>query len=239
MCSYLDVMATDSYIMINKKLAKMTNFQTAAYWAILLNVLKQVKLKNTYDPATGFFPLKRSYIEDELGINTDEQKNCDIILARLGTLNVDPGNKNRVSLNVKRMQELLVDDSLIPEDLLPKTIKQTYTDKQTAKKAGIKAGIVALFNETNEDALTAITNLVEVYYDKGYCKHASWTPVVTIINAACPTPEAKVELINFILTTNWQSITAAIDKFMQSHKSNGTKINAEQKKCSGTSEISF
>lgn len=239
MCSYLDVMATDSYIMINKKLAKMTNFQTAAYWSLLLNVLKQVKLKNTYDPNTGFFTLKRSYIEDELGISTDEQKNCDIILARLGALNVDPGNKNKVSLNVKRMQELLVDDSLVPEDLLSKTVKQTYADKQSAKKAGIKAGIVALFNETDEKVLEAITNLVEVYYDKGYCKHASWTPVINILGAAAPGTDAKIELINFILSTNWQSIPAAIDKFMQSHKTTGTRINTEQKKCTETSDIVF
>jgi len=222
-------------ISINRKFVRITNPTVATYFAELLVILKEVKRKNNFDPATGMWKLDRKFVFSELGLDTDEQKKADQILFRLGVITkIDPANADRIAIDMKRYFEILTDDSLIPEDLLPKTVKMTATDQKAVKKAAIKKRLVNLFEETDERAIEAVTKLVDVYYDKGMCKNSQWEQIVTMLHACTSDPEGISEIVDYVIATNYVSIPAAIDSFMKKHAPTATKLNTKQTTCTGT-----
>ena len=113
---------------INIKLIKLVGLETAAYWSVLQEVLPKVKAKKTYDPATGFFPLKREYVTEKIGLPIESQYKCDKALADLGLLKVDPEDPDRISANVKGLVALIVDED-------PDTLAKAATVGKKASKA--------------------------------------------------------------------------------------------------------
>ena len=113
---------------INIKLIKLVGLETAAYWSVLQEVLPKVKAKKTYDPATGFFPLKREYVTERIGLPIESQYKCDKALADLGLLKVDPEDPDRISANVKGLVALIVDED-------PDTLAKAATVGKKASKA--------------------------------------------------------------------------------------------------------
>lgn len=232
MCSYINILAPDSYVNVNKKLIKMVGFATATYFTLLLDVLKEVQNKKTYDPETGFFTLQRIYISKEIGLPPEEQKNSDEILVKLGVLHIDPENKNKLAIDVKAYQELLINDEQDPETLLSSNIKLTKAQKQINKTDAIKMKIVALFGETDEITLKSFTTLVDVYYDKGYCKNAQWIQVINLLKQTAKSPEEFVKIVDYIIATNWQSIPSAVDTYTKTcQATNATRTNKPQITC--------
>lgn len=228
MCTYLDLVAPDSYLMVNKKLLKIVGYTTAVYFTLLLDILKEVKRKKTYDEATGFFTLKRAFVEEEIGLTTDEQKNSDGILAKLGVLQIDATNKNKIAIDTKKFCEAIVDDTILPEEMLPKTTKMTRVEKQEAKDAGIAQMYTSLFNETDEKLNELISELVLIYFKKGYCRKFQWEEIRDQINQAVSTVEEKKDLIKFIIMSGWSGIPASIVRYKETHAITGAKLTKKQ-----------
>ena len=151
-------------ININIKLIKLVGLETAAYWSVLQEVLPKVKAKKTYDPATGFFPLKREYVTEKIGLPVESQYKCDKALADLGLLMVDPEDPDRISANVKGLVALIINDD--PDTLAAavtvgkkasRTSKKAYqiaalqkciAEKDTAVEAKLKDWVSSVFNAT-------------------------------------------------------------------------------------------
>lgn len=218
---------------VNKKLVRITNPGVGLYFAIVVEILKQVKAKNKFDPETGMFKLNRKYVESETGIGTSEQKNCDQILNRLGIVNIDPQNTDRISVDMKKYFEVLSDNSKLDVEVLPPTVKLTRAEKQAAKENGIKARIVGLWpgaEESGNPEIESISKLVNVYYGKGLVKCDQWEQIFKLLRAAAVDSDAVVELVNYVIATNYTSIPAAIDSFMRSHKPTATRLGTKQEK---------
>jgi hypothetical protein len=232
--SYLDVYQT---ISVNCKLAKITNPTTALYFGALLEVYEQVKRKKTFDPASGVFRLDRTYVADRSGIPPDEQRNCDRAMAALGVIRVDPLSKDKLAIDMKRLVGLLADESKLPEEVLPKTIKMTKADRQASKEAGIKSMLASAYGDLkalNPKEREAVETLVDVYYSKGLVKRSQWELIFKLIKSAAHGPDAVSEMIDYVLATNYASIPAALDSFMKSkQRQAGSRIGAQQKKSSG------
>lgn len=116
---------------INIKLIKLVGLETAAYWSVLQEVLPRVKAKQTYDPATGFFPLKREYVTDKIGLPVESQYKCDKALSNLGLLMADPEDPDKISVNVKGMVALIIDEN-------PETLATAVTVSKRASKVNKK-----------------------------------------------------------------------------------------------------
>ena len=218
---------------VNKKLVRITNPGVGLYFAIVVEILKQVKAKNKFDPETGMFRLNRKYVESETGLGTSEQKNCDVILNRLGIVNIDPQNADRISVDMRKYFEVLSDNSKLDSEVLPPTVKLTKAEKQAAKENGIKARIVELWpgaEESGNPEIESISKLVNVYYGKGIVKHDQWEQIFKLLRAAAADAEAVEELVNYVIATNYTSIPAAIDSFMRSHKPTATRLGTKQQK---------
>lgn len=231
--SYLDVYQT---ISVSAKLARATNPTTALYFATLLEVYEQVRRKRTFDPTNGFFKLDRAYVASRTGIQSDEQRNCDAMMAGLGVIRVDPSSKDRLAIDMRRYVEVLADESKLPEELLPKTLKMTRASRQVSKESAIKGMLADAypgFRTAPDKEKQAISTLVDVYYSKGLVKRAQWEQIFRLIKAAAKDADAVAEMTDYVLATNYASIPAAIDSFMRRKMQFGSKIGAEQKKSNG------
>lgn len=231
--SYLDVYQTLS---VSGKLARATNPTTALYFATLLEVYEQVRRKRTFDPTSGFFKLDRAYVAERTGIPGEEQRNCDVMMAGLGVIRVDPSNKDKLAIDMRRYVEILADESKLPEELLTKTMKMTKAARQANKEQGIKDMLASAypgFATADARERQAISTLVDVYYSKGLVKRAQWEQIFRLIKSAAKDPAAVEEMTDYILATNYASIPAAIDSFMRRRMQFGSKIGAEQKRSNG------
>lgn len=240
MC-YIETM---DFANVNKKFVRITNPTVGLYFSVLVEVLKQVRLKNKFDPATGEFKLNRAFITSETGIATTDQKYCDQILTKLGIVTVNSTNADKLIVNMKRYMELLTDTSLQAETILSPTAKLTRAEKQAAKENGLIDLYAAQYSElvnreVADQELTAIKKLIRVYYSKGVVKKEQWEPIFKILNSCTNDPASIVELVEYVNSTNYVSIPAAIDSFMKKHAPTATKLGTTQRKCTGVSDIKF
>lgn len=235
MCKIINIISSESYVRANTEFIKLTNLSIATYTELLFTILNAVSKKKTYDPTSGLFKVDRAYITERTGIPAEDQKQYDLTLYKLGVVvMIDPANKNKISLSAQRYLEIIADPTSVPENLVSKTAKMTYAEKQAAKVAGIQAGIVELFGESDERAQEAVRKLVEVYYSKGVVKHEQWKPIVQMLHACTSDPDGISELVDYVIATNYVSIPAAVDSFMKKHAPTATKLNSKQTTCTGT-----
>ena len=221
---------------INKRFTRMVGPTTAVYFAEILEVLKQVYNKKTFDPVSGTWKLNRQYIASEVGISAEQQLDCDNILRRLGILKNDPKDKNKISIDVKKYFELLVDNSLVPEELLPKTLKLSISEKNAVKRNSFISEVVKLFHETDEKTLHLLTTLVSIYYEnKRYTTLDQWKPVIERMAGMAPTSEEMYDLVQKVIEINYMSIMTSLDKISKDKLAKvGIKLSKLQPKCMGT-----
>lgn len=230
MCRYNSALSSESYVRANSRFIKLTNLPIAVYTEILFKILTAVEKKKTFNPETGLFTVDRRYIEDCTGINPDDQREYDKALFKLGIISmVDPNNKNKISLDAKSYYDLVMGTEDIPENgILPKTYLQTKVEKSKNRSDGIKSGILAMFGNLDDDSSHAVSQLIDVYYSKGICKHASWQPIVDRMKNLCESASDYKEICDYILAKNWCSPASAIDDFVKTHKNSAVRINKPQ-----------
>jgi len=221
---------TDDNLIINRKFARLAGMNCAAYWALMITILKQVRAKGKLNPETGEFKVDRKWVESEIGLPTEEQHHCDEILYRLGIVtNINPTNKDKLIVDSKRYYELIINSQLVPEEFLPKTVKMSRAERTASRSAGIKAGILNLFSETDEDLIAAYTDLIDVYYSKGICKHAEWKQIVELIETTTHGDKAdKLNLVKFAIASNWRSFISIVDAYTKQRTPTGARLNKPQ-----------
>lgn len=133
----IDIMSMDSYLLVNKKMVKYFGLELSSYFAVLLDVYPRVleKKKDTL-LATGYFPLKREYVEKECGIPVAQQLALDQALVRLGVLQVNPNNQDEIGISVQQMAEYLLEDDISVLEKLQKKAKTKTTDVAEGKRRG-------------------------------------------------------------------------------------------------------
>ena len=134
---FIDIMSKDSYLLVNKKMVRYFGLELSTYFAVLLDVYPRV-IEKKWDTlvATGYFPLKRDYVEKECGIPVEQQLALDQALIRIGVLQVNPENPNEIGINVQQMAEYLLDDDVKVLEKLQKKAKTKKTDEAAAKRQG-------------------------------------------------------------------------------------------------------
>lgn len=125
----------DNTLTINVKAAELLGLNTAVYWSGLTEVLKKVAKKKTYDE-NGFFKLDRDYIKSITTLSADQQKECDNILNTVGAVLINPDDTDSLSINVKAIISLIVEEDL-------DTLKCVKSEAKKRTKAAVKAGKLA------------------------------------------------------------------------------------------------
>lgn len=235
--AYYDVLSAASYGRFNRKLAKMTNLQTAVYWSELLDIITRVVKKKKFD-SEGYFKVDRRYIEDQTGISKEDQLQSDSILSELDVLEVSIIDENSIRVRLSTMEKLLISDAVtVVENAKKKVSKIEKRSAAEGKKIGIinrlKSNLLEL--EPNDSVRSMYAGWIDVVYDKGICKRSQLEIFINDINKYTDNPNIKIEIIKIATTLGYRNAEWAINKFNPS-----SKIGTEQRSSvSVNSDISF
>lgn len=157
---YCDVCSPNSYIMINRKLAKITNIDCAVYWAELSNLSEDAFRNKTYN-AEGFFNIDRLYIEERTTISQKEQIELDIYLQNIGVLYI---KDNLIKINAKQMLEILISEEL---DKIKNISKIKPKQKKELKDIAIRNNMKNHIICDDEKLKEKYDKWVDSVYDRG------------------------------------------------------------------------
>lgn len=117
-------------ISINQKAIKLFGLETAAYFAVITQIVPRVMAKQTAD-ANGFFPLDRHYVEEQVGLSLEKQYNCDTILVKNGILIESPESRDKITVDLKRYFGILTESD---PDKLSEITKRSILSKTTLER---------------------------------------------------------------------------------------------------------
>lgn len=210
--AYYDVLSADSYGRFNRKLAKLTNLQTAVYWSEILDIITKVVKKKKFDDQ-GYFKLDRKYVEERTSINLDSQFECDSVLEKLAVLQRHEADPNLIKVELATMEQILITDDVKQLDLPKNIVKRTVTQKAADKKAAILMMLKNHIKETDPELQTAYKNWIDVTYDKGMCKTAQVQLFIDTINKFTADKNVKLKLINIAISLSYKVADWAINKY--------------------------
>lgn len=197
---------------VNLKLARLTNPTVALYFAALLDSRKISAEKGKVDQS-GFWKPERPKIEAETGISTEEQKNCDSILAALKMLSKGDGS---ISLDLRKATEVIAGSTEAETAAISTNVRSTFSERKLAKAMAVKERIACLWKPTmtfTDPEHLPIIKLINVYYDKGMTKEEQWQIVFDQIHARVSSLGELKEVVDYVISTNYASIPAALDSF--------------------------
>ena len=243
----LDVMSPYNNLMINTKMIKVFGLSTAAYSAVLMEIIPRV-LQKKYDEfsKTGYFTVDRAYIESRCGLTVEEQLAADAGLARSGILITHPENPNQLSICMDFMFELLAEDDAKILDKVRKKAKTKKSDEAAAKRTGkistfsAFAATLAHTPEVQEAYQLWITALIE----GGKCAFSKTT--VQLFHDAMTRytsdPATQVEILKQAAASGYPNAEWIINSMQKKtgyQRSTATYSTTEQKQFTGVSEESF
>ncbi len=243
----LDVMSPYNNLMINTKMIKVFGLSTAAYSAVLMEIIPRV-LQKKYDEfsKTGYFTVDRAYIESRCGLTVEEQLAADAGLARSGILITHPENPNQLSICMDFMFELLAEDDARILDKVRKKAKTKKSDEAAAKRSGkistfsAFASTLAHTPEVQEAYQLWITALIE----GGKCAFSKTT--VQLFHDAMTRytsdPATQVEILKQAAASGYPNAEWIINSMQKKtgyQRSAATYSTTEQKQFAGVSEESF
>ena len=244
---FIDIMSKDSYLLVNKKMVRYFGLELSTYFAVLLDVYPRV-IEKKWDTlmATGYFPLKREYVEKECGIPVAQQLALDQALVRLGVLQVNPENPNEIGINVQQMAEYLLDDDVKVLEKLQKKAKTKTTDIAAAKRQGKIAtftGFTATLSHTPE-VQEAYKLWVEAIIEgkKGNLTKGVIQIFHDTLTEFTQDPATQVALIRQAAASGYTNVSWVLPKNRPTYGTvpvAGTRIGAQQKQFTGVSEETY
>lgn len=107
----LDLLNSESYLMINIDAIKRFGLKLATYCAALLNVSKKAQTKKKIYNGK-FFKLDRAYVTDQTSLTLEEQYACDKNLIKVDVLAVDENDPDLIHLNVEQFASILASEDI-------------------------------------------------------------------------------------------------------------------------------
>lgn len=242
----VDIMSGHSYIMVNTKAVKIFGLTLATYWAVLADIYPRVIEKKLDElTSTGYFELKREYVESQCGLKPEEQCAMDQALSRIGVLAVDPNNINRIAIDMSAMAEILLEDDTKVLKKFQKAAKSKKTDEAAAKRQG-KVDMFSGFAATlthDPGVQNAYKLWVEAIIEG---KRTNLTKGMIQIfhetlSAFTTDPQYQIKLIREAAAAGYTNVSWVLPKSRPAYATitPATRINAPQKESVGISEETF
>lgn len=192
---YIELLAADNFISVNRKLASLYGLHTAVYIAELSNIIRRVVAKQTATPE-GFFPLDRAYIEERTTLSAEAQHACDRALNKLGVVMVNPENDNSIKVDMGKLVGILLEDDPETLKLLAQKTAVTKEDQAAAKALAQKTNIKRTLEFTDEALKAAADAWVDTIFERGHgvsTKRVS--DFITQLNKYTTDPAKQLELL--------------------------------------------
>jgi len=210
---YLDILAEDSYGKYSRKIAAIADLYTAVYFSEILDIIKKVVKKGTYDEL-GYFILDREYIKSRTTIEEEDQINCDSVLARAGILAVDEKNLNKIKVDLEKAVAIMIDEDPKKLEKLAKEMKITRQAAAKNKQLYIIAGLKKAIVEPNAQMLDALRNWVEaVYANKRYLTKRAIEIFQETIRKYSENLNVQLKIVEIATINGWTDAAWAISNF--------------------------
>lgn len=215
----LDVISGDSYGRFNIKFAGIAGLSTAVYMSELLDILKQVNRKKTFDE-NGFFTINREYVESRTTLTAADQYKCDQKLAGYGIIMSDEANPDHIAVCTSAFLSLILEDD---QDILAearKRLKGAKSRRSTAegKRIGIVSRLQNGVTEADPDLLTAYKAWIEVVYDRGVCRAPQVEVFRNTINEYTSNKSYRLKIIEIATANAYKEAAWAIQIFEKQYK---------------------
>ena len=220
---YLDLF---DELRLNKRLVRIVGFDTAAYWAELQSILKQVVKKGTADEQ-GFFILDRDFMERETTLTVTKQLKCDEKLISLGVMLKDSENPNKISIAVNGMVAVITDEDTTK---LKKGSKSTRAEAKVAKQEGIKVAMKRVILETDSELRYAYERWVDGMVDAQNCKFTKAVIQVfeKTVTEYTQDKAMRLKIIEIATTNSYKDANWAISR-LPGYRTNNAVKPVEQK----------
>lgn len=226
---YTDLIASDTYISINRKLAQIFDLKTAAYVAELANIVTKVTKKKTFDD-DGFFAVNRKYVEERTTLDLEDQLKCDDILGRAGILQEQESDKNKIRMDIALLTSLITSEDVKLLADVSKKSKATKLSGAAAKKAAIVANMKKCVIEQDLDMLQALYGWVDaVYANNRFLTKESIKVFQDTVNSFSADKMVRLKLIEIAMIHGWQDATWAIKSYNTDYAKNPAVRLSQQK----------
>lgn len=249
---YLDILAFDNHLLVNKTAIKLFGLETAVYCSVLVNIIRKVIKKNTAD-SQNFFIVDRDFIEAETGLSLEKQYNCDSILVRTGIINVDSNNRNRMQAALEQLTAVLANEDpkllkdiakkvVLPKGVLDKDAKAAKRAEEAAAKEeakakaleGKKATMKRIVSQqslatTSPDLLPSLYQWVDSVYDSergnNFLNKERIALFCSGIEAFSNEASVRQDLVNIAIARSYYDLTW-VTKIYEDRYSSCNKTNA-------------
>lgn len=225
----IDVLATDSHIIVNKRLAEIFGISEAVYLSELFNISKKAVNKKSFDPETGYFTLARKYIEKQTTIKPTQQCEFDQKFQQAGILEVSETNIDMIRIDTSKVISLITCQDV---KVLAAVVNQAKTDKETKKETKRNAIIQMLKNSiktADQQVRAALENWVSVVYDKGMCKKAQVEVFENQLNLYTANSATQLAIINICIAQGYKNCDFGIQIYEKTKPTESRVRSAQQK----------
>lgn len=224
MC-WTDLIAGDSRGGYNREVAKRYGLVAAVYIDELINVLVQVKKKETYDPETGFFKLNRHYITDRTTVTADSQYQCDKAFTSDGFLETDQFDPDKLRLNMANFVAVMSNDKVGEIKTVSNTEEKPKKRRDPeAKKKGM-IGTMCRFMETlvtDEDLKKAYTEWIAACIEQKTLTKVAVQHFIEDLNSFASDKNTQLDQIRY-------HASKAYNVFYKPHNNSVTRVVATSK----------
>ena len=161
---YLEVLAADNYISVNRKLAQLFDLKTAVYIAELSNIITKVYKKKTFDE-NGFFQVNREYITERTTISLEDQLICDSVLTKVGVLEEQKDDSSKIRMDIGLLTSIITSEDATLLSSIAKKCKVSKVKKSEAKVQAIRQSLKAGIVESDSDILKALYDWTDAVLD--------------------------------------------------------------------------
>jgi len=241
MGQYLELVAEDSYMRVNRKLVKLVGLQAAAYWSEILDIAPHVKKKKTNN-SEGYWKLDRDYVEERTGISIEDQLTCDSLLTSLGILEEHPADPNMIGIKLEDYVSILVDDNIKQLNIVKKKVKVSKEQKARDKKNGIISTMKHLISEQDVELHAAYESWVDSVYASGknFLTKQKIQLFEDAVNNYTSDKAVKLKILAEGIQTGYDRPDWVISKYESLNKKQTITHRGEQKISTGVNtEITF
>lgn len=161
----IDLLNPSNYVMINLEAINVLGLINAAYCSELIVISKKAVKKNkTYNKK--FFKIDREYIKERLNISIEEQLRCDLNLANVGIIEVNPENPDIISIDIEKYASILASEDIKLQDEVNKAVSkpQNKVTKRTNKDRHI-INLKETIDCRNVDVLFALRTWIDNVFE--------------------------------------------------------------------------
>lgn len=215
---YLEVLAADNYISVNRKLAQLFDLKTAVYIAELSNIITKVYKKKTFDE-NGYFQVDRKYIEERTTISLEDQLICDSALTKVGVLEEAKEDSSRIRMDIGLLTSIITSEDATLLSSIAKKCKVSKVKKSEAKVQAIRQSLKAGIVEADSDILNALYDWTDAVLDS---KNFLSKRVIEIfqdqLNQYTSDKNTKIAIITLATVHAYKDVSWAITLYEKNNK---------------------